>query len=277
MSLRSHPNTRHRPVPSIRVLLLAFAVCCGPVLRAETPGQIFLIDGKVVSGWIQRVDDDGVIWKIPSGKIGTFPLQNVQEMRLMDPADFRTAVRQLDSDPNEEAVTVLTTYADPENPDSYYPVPGNLAGKAAHILFRHYQTRGRIEEAAAWALRYEPELSPQMDRPPLLDLYRALASPPPDDFFERARERLKENTPEQNPEIEYLIAVARDLRGEYTRALTAYARVFSPSGGVLNPHGEFAISRAVRLLETHPPETLSQPARLIESLQKTRDLLYISP
>lgn len=277
MNLRSHNNFLESFPRACRVLLVAGAICWGSLLRAETPGQIFLIDGNVVSGWIQRVEAGGVLWKIPSGKMGTFPLENVVEIRLVAPADFLAAVRQLETDPTEAAIAVLTAYADTANPDSYHPVPGNLASKAALVLFRHYQSRGRVEEAAAWALRNEPEMLPQTDQPPLLDLYRSLVSPPGDPFFIQAREKLKASELPQHPEIEYLMAVAHELRGESLPALAAYARVYSPAGGVLNPHGKFAISRAIRILENNPPESVSQPARLIESLKKTRDFLYVSP
>lgn len=246
-------------------------------LCAETAGQIYLMDGKIVSGWIQRVDSKGVVWKIPSENVGSFPMQNVREIRLQAPEDFLEAARQLDSEPNSEAKAVLRAYADPTNPDSFYPVPGNLASRAAHILFRHHLSLGQVEDAAAWALRTEFELLPQRERPALLDLYRSLVPPPDDLFFERARKMLKDADPGLSLEIKYLLAVGHDLRGENTQALAAYARVFSPAGGAINPYGEFALTRAIRLLQESPPASVREPAQLIKSLQKTRDFLYISP
>lgn len=240
----------------------------------ETPGELMLLNGNTVPGWMQRIDGENVIWKARGGQIGSLPIASVQNMRLQPSPEYRQAVETLKSGPDAEALRVLEGYADRTDPANYYPVPGNLASLATRALFDHHRTWGQPEEAAAWAAVHDPGLLPQTSAPPLLDLYRALASVPTDDFFAAAAEKQRSAEAPLRFEIEFLKGVAHELRGEYREALAGYARVYSPSGGVLNPHGEFAIQRSIQLLKALPPGTIPDSDSMIEPLRQIKELLY---
>jgi hypothetical protein len=257
--------------------LFAFVLLGGFSLAADTPGRAFLIDGRVVPGWIQRVEENGVVWKTASGQVGTFPMDRVREIRLKLPDDFRNAQQQLSNQSDPEAIRILEAYANTSNPDSYYPVPGNLASEAVRVLFLHYRSEGRAEQAAVWADRYNPGLLPRVEKPPLLNLYRRFTSPPDDSFFETARS-LQENAEEPlRLEIQYLLGVAYEMHEENDQALLAYARVYSPAGGVSNPYGEKAIDRSHRLLEDSASALGADRESLLHSLETIRHLLYGTP
>jgi hypothetical protein len=252
---------------------LLLGLCAGSA-QAETAGRVFLMNGQVVPGWVQEVTDEGLAFKTSGGRVGEIPLENVREMRLRLPPAFQSAVEQLGGHSAEEAIRILEGYADQSDPENYYPVPGNLASRASYELTRYYRAHGQAEQAGKWALAYDPDLLPQAAPVPWLKLYRKLATTPDDDFFAEARTHRDSADLAGRAEIDFLIAVAHELRGELSEALAAHGRAYSPSGSLLNPFGEKSLDRSIEILRNLTVPGISQPESLLEGLLEIRERLY---
>lgn len=252
-------------------LLLGLCACSA---QAETAGRVFLMSGQVVPGWVQEVTDEGLAFKTSGGRVGKIPLENVREIRLRLPAAFQSAVERLGGSSADEAIRILEGYADQSDPENYYPIPGNLASRAAYELTRHYRESGEAEQAGEWARAYDPDLLPQAAPVPWLKLYRKLAATPDEAFFAEARTLRDSAEPAGTAEIDFLIAVAHEIRGELSEALAAHGQAYSPRGSLLNPFGEQSLDRSIEILRKPPVPGINQPESLLEGLLEIRERLY---
>ena len=242
--------------------------------QAETAGRVFLMNGQVVPGWVQEVTDEGLAFKTRGGRVGKIPMENVREIRLRLPAEFQSAVEQLGGSSADEAIRILEGYADQSDPENYHPIPGNLASRASYELALHYRGRGAAEQAGKWARAYDPDLLPQAAPLPWLKLYRKLAATPDEAFFAEARTLRDSADPVGAAEIDFLIAVAHEIRGELSEALAAHGQAYSPRGSLLNPFGERSLDRSIEILRNTPVPGISQPESLLEGLLEIRERLY---
>lgn len=245
--------------------------CCA---QAETAGRVFLMNGQEVPGWLQEVSDEGLVFKTNDGREGTIPKANIREIRVQLPAGFQTALDELGEGAAEEAIRVLEGYADSSDPANLYPIPGNLASRASYHLFLHHRERGDAVQAGRWAQAYDPDLLPQAPPEARLGLYAKLAETPGDDFFDEAEASRQGADAAGVAEIDFLVAVAHELRGELSEALAAHGRVYSPRGSLLNPFGERALDRSIELLQGGSFSGIARPEGLLEGLIEIRDGLY---
>jgi hypothetical protein len=265
MNLSARHNV-YKPAKAFVALSVLLTGFLGSVIRAETPGELHLMNGRVVPGWITGLEGESLGWKARTGQVRTLPLASVREVRLILPADFLEAVKTLRAGTDPDAISVLATYADQTNPKNYFPLPGNLSSRAALALFEHFRSTGRVKEAAEWAAQVDPSLLPNTSPPQLLELYRAYEREH-SGVLSMLQNRLTEVEDTSRFEVAYLIGVIHERRGEPADALEAYARVYSPDASVRNPFAGLAMARSVDLLRSDPPDHLPNPQEMITALE----------